>query len=120
DRTATWRSVGAGSAARAASSASTAESPDSNASRHRGPYAGSPNACVATAPTPARAQGTTVPTANIHVCTATPSAPVTGSRATIEYVIRHLRGTRTPLKVDAPEQRTMAPLCVRVARLEEH
>ena len=43
-------------------------------------------ACVATAPTPARAQGTIGPTENQCDCTATPSSPVRGSRATIEYV----------------------------------
>jgi hypothetical protein len=41
-------------------------------------------AWLATAPTPARARGTTEPTANMHVCTATPSWPVAASRATIE------------------------------------
>ena len=40
--------------------------------------------CVATAPTPARAQVTTEPTENQCDCTATPSSPVAGSRATIE------------------------------------
>src|SRR5215831_17815751 len=44
-------------------------------------------AWVATAPTPARAHGTLAPPANMAVCTATPSSPVPGSRATIEYVI---------------------------------
>ena len=58
--------------------------PPAIASRQRGPYAGSEMAWLATAPTPARAQGTTEPTANMHVCTATPSWPVAASRATIE------------------------------------
>src|SRR5579871_3094685 len=44
-------------------------------------------ACVATAPTPARAHGTIDPTAGMHVWTATPSSPVCGSRATMEYVM---------------------------------
>ena len=39
---------------------------------------------VATAPTPASAQGTTGPTWKYIDCTATPSSPVSGSRATIE------------------------------------
>ena len=39
---------------------------------------------VATAPTPAWAQGTSWPTLNQWDCTATPSSPVTGSRATME------------------------------------
>jgi hypothetical protein len=59
--------------------------------RHRRPYERSAKAWVATAPTPARAHGTIEPTANMHVCTATPRAPVAGSRATMEYVIAHLR-----------------------------
>jgi hypothetical protein len=41
-------------------------------------------ACVATAPTPVRAQVTTDPTANQCDWTATPSSPVSESRATIE------------------------------------
>jgi hypothetical protein len=52
----------------------------------RGPYAATPAACVATAPTPARAQGTTAPTQKYFDCTATPTSPVTVSTATIEYV----------------------------------
>ena len=40
--------------------------------------------CVATAPTPARAHGTIGPTEKACDWTATPSWPVTGSRATIE------------------------------------
>ena len=40
--------------------------------------------CVATAPTPASAQGTVEPTENQCDCTATPSSPVSGSRATME------------------------------------
>src|SRR4029453_14450622 len=44
------------------------------------------NDCVATAPTPASIQGTRGPTLNQCDCTATPSSPVAGSRATIEKV----------------------------------
>ena len=54
------------------------------ASRHGCPWTTSPNACVATAPTPALAHGTSEPTANMQDATATPSSPVAGSRATIE------------------------------------
>src|SRR4051794_1390865 len=43
--------------------------------------------CVATAPTPARACGTTAPTARNLDATAMPRSPVCGSRATIEKVI---------------------------------
>ncbi len=39
---------------------------------------------VATAPTPGRTHGTSGPTANQCECTATPTAPVAGSPATIE------------------------------------
>src|SRR5579864_6084041 len=42
--------------------------------------------CVATAPTPASANGTSPPTANQCDCTATPISPVAGSNATIENV----------------------------------
>jgi methylated-DNA-protein-cysteine methyltransferase related protein len=41
---------------------------------------------VHTAPTPGRAQVTIDPTENQCDCTAAPSSPVSGSRATIEYV----------------------------------
>src|SRR5579864_5585396 len=42
--------------------------------------------CVATAPTPASAHGTSPPTANQCDCTATPISPVVGSNATMEKV----------------------------------
>ena len=45
------------------------------------------DACVATAPTPARALGTTEPTARNFDATAIPRSPVEASRATIENVI---------------------------------
>src|SRR5262249_60980549 len=83
--TPTWRSAAIGSSACAVARASLAVFPLASASRHRGPYAGSPIACVATAPTPARTHGTIDPTANIAVWTATPNSPVARSRATIEY-----------------------------------
>jgi hypothetical protein len=50
------------------------------------------NACVATAPTPARAQGTTEPTARNLDWTATPKAPVSGSQAMREKVATILSG----------------------------
>ena len=43
-------------------------------------------ACVATAPTPAFAHGTTVPTAKKRLATATPTSPVAGSVAAMENV----------------------------------
>ena len=82
--TPTWRSACIGSASWADASASAADAPVASASRQRGPYAGSAIDWVATAPIPARAHGTIEPTANMHVCTATPISPVSGSRATIE------------------------------------
>ena len=48
---------------------------------------------MATAPTPASAQGTIAPTENQWLCTATPSSPVAVSRATIEYVATGRGGT---------------------------
>src|SRR5262245_61196903 len=48
-------------------------------------------ACVATAPTPAFAHGTTLPTPRNRLCTATPRSPVFGSYATIEKVATHPR-----------------------------
>src|SRR4030095_11593336 len=50
------------------------------------------NDCVATAPTPASIHGTRGPTLNQCDCTATPSSPVAGSRATIEKVWTGRRG----------------------------
>ena len=61
--------------------------PAASSSRHRGPYAGSAIAWLATAPTPARAHGTMEPTANMHVWTATPISPVTVSLS--DNRIRH-------------------------------
>ena len=49
-----------------------------------GPWATSAVAWVATAPTPASSHGTTEPTEKKCDCTATPSCPVSGQRATIE------------------------------------
>jgi hypothetical protein len=48
-------------------------------------------ACVATAPAPARAQGTIEPTARNFDWTATPRAFVSGSKATMEKVATVLR-----------------------------
>ena len=55
-----------------------------HASSAFGPWATSATDCVATAPTPGRAHDTTLPTENQCDCTATPSSPLAGSRATIE------------------------------------
>ena len=59
--------------------ASGAEAPSSISSSPRSPYAVLPSDCVATAPTPARAQGTMPPTFGNLDCTATPRSPVTES-----------------------------------------
>src|SRR5215471_9270027 len=45
------------------------------------------NDWVATAPTPGSTHGTPPPTLNQRLWTATPSSPVAGSSATIEYVM---------------------------------
>src|SRR5256714_4128961 len=71
-------------ASRAAISSSSASS--------RAPPPGTGIDCVAPAPTPARAHGTTEPTENQCAWTATPSSSVSASRATMEYV----PGRRTP------------------------
>src|SRR5688500_8089052 len=43
-------------------------------------------ACVATAPTPASAQSTPLPTEKTRDCTAPPTSPVTGSKPRMEKV----------------------------------
>ena len=58
----------------------------SSRSRIRGPRPRRPAACVATAPTPALAHGTTFPTAKYFDWTAQPTSPVASSAATIENV----------------------------------
>src|SRR5262245_12443034 len=90
---ATWRYRDSSSAARRSASASSAELPAPIRSSARGPYAGSATDCVATAPMPGRAQDTIDPTENQCDWTATPSSPVAGSRATIEYVPSRMEGS---------------------------
>jgi hypothetical protein len=58
----------------------------------RGPRYGFTHACVATAPTPLRANGQSPPTPGTLVDTATPSSPVRGQRATIEKVLSFTPG----------------------------
>ena len=82
--TPTCRSGASGSGASTAASASSALSPRCSRSSARGPWAGSTTDCVATAPTPGHAQMQSEPTENQCDCTAAPSSPVAGSRATIE------------------------------------
>ena len=81
---ATWRTARSVSARTRVSSASGAERPRRINSSPSGPYDRSANDWVATAPTPASAQETTLPTENQWDCTATPRRPVSASRATIE------------------------------------
>src|SRR5262245_43539952 len=82
----TCRTSRPASPATSAASASGAARPAFISERPSGPYEGSTNDWVATAPTPASAQGTIDPTENQWLWTATPRSPVAGSRATIEYV----------------------------------
>ena len=82
--TATCRVAAAGSRATSRASASPGPAPAASSSSARGPYETSALAWVATAPTPGRAHGTIAPTENQCDWTATPSSPVSGSRATIE------------------------------------
>src|SRR3990172_13132478 len=84
ETTPTWRCAGIRSAAKTASIATCGDCPLARASRMRGPKPANPIAWVATAPTPARAQGTTAPTARDLDCTATPTSPLVGSAATME------------------------------------
>src|SRR4051812_3622378 len=81
-----WRTSEALSAATSSAIASGADLPAAISASPFGPYDGSTNDCVATAPTPGSAHVTIEPTENQCDCTATPRSPVTGSRATIENV----------------------------------
>src|SRR3954471_9278302 len=81
------RSVRSASAAVSRSTVSVAVAPAASSASPSGPYATFANDWVATAPTPARAHGTTAPTARNFDCTATARSPVAASRATIENVI---------------------------------
>ena len=74
------------SASTSAASAPCASAPLSRSARPSGPYRTLAYDWVAIAPTPARAHGTTDPTARNLDWTATPRSPVTPSRATMEYV----------------------------------
>ena len=67
--------------------ASLAVAPPLSRARPSAPYSGFAWAWVATAPTPARADGTTAPTAGNLEATATPQSPRSGSQATIENVM---------------------------------
>src|SRR6476620_7467808 len=74
------------SGSRPASSAAPAGRPLPNSPRPSGPKSVFAHDCVATAPAPARAHGTTAPTHGNLDATATPRSPVAASNATIEKV----------------------------------
>src|SRR5579859_2491086 len=82
-----WRCSRPSSAPRSRATTSSGARPSASRSSPRGPYVGLTRACVATAPTPARANGQSEPTPKNLVVTATPSMPVCGSRATMEKVM---------------------------------
>src|SRR5579863_4423198 len=67
-----------------------AATPSSNRRNPRGPQVGFTRAWVARAPAPLRACGQSAPTAKNFVVTATPKAPLPGSRAAIDQVIAQL------------------------------
>ena len=81
----TWRSAAIGSAATAASSAVAAGPALGHRVQAARPVRGLRDGLARHRADTRRApSGTTEPTANMHVCTATPSWPVAASRATIE------------------------------------
>ena len=100
--TPSWRVAGFESDPISRSTASAAEAPSRSISRPRGPKEISTNDCVATAPTPGSAKGTMAPTAGQAVKTATPSSPVSESRATIDAVMASLNGLRLGFACGAP------------------
>src|SRR4051794_20808068 len=82
----TWRDSRCSSLASICASASFGSTPFASRSSPRGPNSTIVDACVQTAPTPARACGTARPTNGTRVVTAAPDCPVTGSIAQIEKV----------------------------------
>ena len=77
--TPTWRYGGHAVAPRGAAQRLRRRSqPVRSASRHSGPYAGSVNDCVTTAPTPASTQSVPTPAQNAADWIAAPSSPVSG------------------------------------------
>src|SRR4051794_8787387 len=82
----TWRDSRCSSLASICASASFGSTPFASRSSPRGPNSTMVEACVQTAPTPARACGTARPTNGTRVVTAAPDCPVTGSIAQIEKV----------------------------------
>jgi len=81
-----WRWPGLSSFRTRTVTISSGVSPFSRSSRPRHPKEVFIKDCVATAPTPAFAQGTTCPTAKKRDATATPISFAAGSRATMEKV----------------------------------
>src|SRR2546425_4132026 len=87
--TATWRVSRPGSSSVIRFTTSAGLKPCSSSAIAFGPYDRFADACVATAPTPGFANGTTAPAANARDCTPTPSSLVAGSNAMIENVENH-------------------------------
>src|SRR2546430_8580375 len=83
-------------------------SPSARCCSAPGPCATCAIACVATAPTPGRAQHTTLPTENQCDCTATPSSPEGRSKATIEYV--PCRASEVPWRASEAPRPSRTPL----------
>jgi hypothetical protein len=79
----TWRSWSIVSVFITSRSACSAVAPFAISSRPRSPYAVLLRLWVATAPTPARAQGTRPPTLGNFDCTTTPRSPVAESQPTM-------------------------------------
>ena len=90
-----WRSSRPASSASSSASATAGDRPCSIRSSPWGPYSTIVHDWVATAPTPARAQGTARPTNGTRVVTATPLWPVAGSMAQIEKVAKNGCSRRT-------------------------
>ena len=81
-----WRDSRPASSASSCGMASLGSTPLAIRSRPRTPYSTIVEACVQTAPTPARAHGTARPTNGTRVVTAAPAWPVAGSMAHNENV----------------------------------
>ena len=81
-----WRSSAFSSAASSVCAICSGGSPRRSSSSARGPNVVFAHACVAIAPAPLSAHGTTAPTARNFDCTAMPISCCAGSAATMENV----------------------------------
>src|SRR5688572_22897827 len=84
--TPTWRDSRCASLARSCCSTAPGSTPLASRSSPCGPYSTRVDACVQTAPTPARTCGTARPTNGTRVVTAAPDCPDSGSIAHSENV----------------------------------